>query len=233
MPDIAEVLSMRALPQIVKDTLEEVKHLQVVNDRAHDIGHVINVAANCLTILQEVECNQEVALLAACLHDAVPRLHLANPGDSANHSADEATNILSRLGSPASTIERVSSCIRTASWEHHVRGGVPCSAESYVMRDADLLESVGARGIVRIFAFAGAHELSMEWTNIDRESPKRLIPNADELESPFRHFETKLLWVRELIFSNIARAEAERRHAFLLQFLTQYALEQSWHPKFE
>ena len=44
-------------------------------------------------------------------------------------------------------------------------------------------------------------------------------------------FETKLLWVRELIFSKIAKEEAERRHAFLLQFVDQYALEQNWCTK--
>jgi uncharacterized protein len=226
--DGGEILTMKTMPRLVKEVLEEVKHLQLANDRAHGIDHVINVVANCLTIFQEIECDQEVVLLAACLHDAVPRLNLANPGDSPDHSANEATNMLRRLGISALTIERVSSCIRTASWEHYVRRGVPCSTESYVLRDADLLESIGARGIARIFSFAGAHDLSLQWTSIDSERPKRLTPNADKLESPFHHFETKLLWVRELIFSSIAKEEADRRHAFLLQFVDQYTLEQNW-----
>jgi uncharacterized protein len=218
----------QATSKIISKILEHVKHPQKINDGAHSIDHVMDVVRNCLTIFQEIECDQEVVLLAACLHDTVPRSDLINPGNSSVHSAEDAAKTLRRLRVPLSTIERVSSCIRTASWEHHVRGGVPSNVESYVLRDADLLESIGARGIARIFAFAGAHRLSLEWTDIDSENPRKLTPNADKLESPFHHFETKLLWVRELMFSHIAKAEALRRHAFLLQFVRQYTSERNW-----
>jgi uncharacterized protein len=224
-------MATQAMLHVVNQVLEEVKHVQGANDRAHSIDHIMYVVTNCLTIFREIECDQDVVLLAACLHDTVPRLDLANPGESSGHSAEDAAKTLRRFDVSDSTIERVSSCIRTASWEHHVRGGFPCSVESYVLRDADLLESVGAHGIARIFAFAGAHQLSLEWTHIDRKKPRRLTPNVDKLESPFHHLETKLLWVRELFFSNTAKAEAERRHAFLLRFVKQYALEHNWHAK--
>jgi uncharacterized protein len=224
-------MTKRAMPSIISQVLEVVKHLQITNDRAHNIDHVMDVVTNCLEIFREIECDQEVVLLAACLHDTVPRLDLANPGDSSGHSADNAAKTLRRFDIPASTIQRVSNCIRTASWEHHVRGGVPSGVESYVLRDADLLESTGAHGIARIFAFAGAHRLSLEWTHIDSENPRRLTADVDKLESPFYHFETKLLWVRELMFSQVAKTEAARRHAFLLQFVKQYASEVNWRPQ--
>jgi uncharacterized protein len=221
-------MAAQATSQIISQVLDRVKRLQKTNDRAHSIDHVMDVIANCITIFQEIECDQEIVLLAACLHDTVPRSDLANPGNSSDYSAEGAAQTLHRLGIPLSTIERVSTCIRTASWEHHVRGGTPSNVESYVLRDADLLESIGARGIARIFAFAGAHRLSLEWTHIDSENLRRLTPNVDRLEGPFQHFETKLLWVKELMFSQVAKAEAARRHAFLLQFVRQYISERDW-----
>jgi uncharacterized protein len=220
--------SHKGLPRIVTEVLERVKPAQKTNDLAHGVEHVHDVVANCQAIFQEIDCDQEVVLLAACLHDTVSREELGNPGDSSDRSAEEAGKMLRGLGVLPSTVERVSTCIRTASWEHHVRGGVPSNLESHVLRDADLLESIGARGIARVFVFAGAHRLSLEWKHIDINKPRRLMPNADMLESPFHHFETKLLWVQELMFSNIAKVEAARRHAFVLEFINQYALEVNW-----
>jgi uncharacterized protein len=219
---------MDRLPQIVRQIIKKVKTIQENNDPAHGIGHVLDVIRNCRMIFREIECEQEVVLLAACLHDIVSRSDVDNPGDSSDRSANRAVNILRRFGVTASTIEKVSTCIRTSSWEHHVRGGSPSNTESYVLRDADLLESIGARGISRVFAFAGAHRLSLKWTHIDVAKPRRLDASADSLESPFRHFETKLLWVQELMFSNIPKVEASRRHGFLLQFIKQYKSELKW-----
>jgi uncharacterized protein len=154
---------------------------------------------------------------------------LSIPADSSNYSAMSSLDILASLHVPDAVARRISECIRTASWEYHVQDGVPKDVESYVLRDADLLESIGARGIARVFAFAGSHNLALKWTDINIEFPKKLRQNIQKVdESPFLHFETKLLWVQELMFSNTANKEAKRRHAILVQFLQQYSAELSW-----
>jgi len=216
------------LPQIVIQLLNSIETRQKENDGAHGIDHVRRVVMNCRAIFREIDCDHEVVLLAACLHDIVSRHASDSPGESSNRSAEQAELWLQPLGVTASNIEEVSNCIRTASWEHYVRGGVPANREAYVLRDADLLESIGARGIARTFAFAGEHRLGLEWTNIDIERPKMLTPNIDQLESPFQHFESKLLWVTNMIFSKTAKAEAEIRHKFMLQFLHRYKMEVDW-----
>jgi uncharacterized protein len=216
------------LPPTVIQLLKSVETRQKDNDRAHGSDHVRRVVMNCRAIFREIECRQEVVLLAACLHDTVSRHASDSPGESSNRSAEQAGLWLQPLGVTQSNIEEVSTCIRTASWEHYARGGVPANPEAYVLRDADLLESIGARGIARTFAFAGEHRLGLEWTNIDIERPKMLTPNIDQLESPFQHFESKLLWVTNIIFSKTAKAEAEIRHKFMLQFLHRYKMEVDW-----
>ena len=221
-------IASEGLPRTVAQLLKGVETQQKDNDRAHGMDHVRHVVMNCRSIFREIECKQEIVLLAACLHDTVSRQSLDSPGESSNYSAEQAGLWLRPLGVAASNIEEVSNCIRTASWEHHVRGGVPANLEAYVLRDADLLESIGARGIARTFTFAGAHRLELEWTNIDVERPRILSPNIDKLEGPFRHFETKLLRVINIMFSETAKAEAEKRHKFMRQFLRQYKMEIDW-----
>jgi uncharacterized protein len=217
------------LPPLVLKALSLVEDIQKQNDVAHSQDHVRNVLRNCQVILREISCDSEIVLLAACLHDVIARQSLIDPGSSAEFSAKSAPEILDGLQISVAAIQRVSGCIRTASWEHHVRGGVPNDVESYVLRDADLLEAIGARGIARLFAFAGAHRLSLDWTGIRTDSLRRLQPDVRKLdESPFRHFETKLLWIRELMFSNTAKSEADRRHSVLLRYIEQYASELSW-----
>ena len=73
-----------------------------------------------------------------------------------------------------------------------------------------------------MFAFAGGYRLGLEWTHIDARNPRKLVASTNQLEGPFLHFETKLLWVEELMRSKIAKAQAQQRHEFMIAFLCQY-----------
>jgi uncharacterized protein len=217
-----------ALPPIINELLESIEACQNDNDKAHGIDHVLCVITNCRAIFQEVACNQEIVLFAACLHDTVSRKASRTPSESANHAAEQAGRWLVPLGVNESIVHEVSDCIRTASWEQYLRSNVPLKPEAHVLRDADLLESIGARGVARVFTFAGAHDLGLDWTNINSKNVKTLTPSIDELEGPFKHLETKLLRVKDMMYSEVARVEAERRHKFLLSFIDQYESELNW-----
>jgi uncharacterized protein len=220
------------LSLMIAELLKRIEARQSENDNAHGNDHVRHVVANCRAIFEEVACKRSVVLFAACLHDIVSRKLSKSPGQSAGHSAEQAGQWLLPLGVPESIVQDVSDCIRTAAWEYQLRGRLLLTPEAYVLRDADLLESIGARGLARLFAFAGAHNLPLEWTDINTASIKELTPNVDQLEGPFRHFETKLLWVRNMMYSEMAKAEARKRHEFLLRFLEQYQSERTWSADF-
>jgi uncharacterized protein len=202
-----------------------------VSDVAHQVDHIRHVVHNCRQIFPEVSCNQRVTLLAACLHDVAPRLEGIRFGDAAFRSAEAARDLLWGFECSEEEIAAVQECIRTASWEFHLRGGHPASVEAYVLRDADFLEAIGAHGTARVFGFAGSRGLPLSWNGLNPDKPRRLQPLADRPDpTPFYHFESKLLWIRDLLYSNTAKAEAERRHAFLADFLQQYRRENEWVP---
>jgi uncharacterized protein len=216
---------------LVDAVLMRTEEKQRGKDPAHSMDHIRNVIANCRAIFREVTCDHELVELGAALHDLGPRL-FANEASHQAAAPNAGLEILKALGVPEPRVEKIFNCIRTASWEYHIQGGTPCCVEAFVLRDADLLEAIGAQGIARVFAFAGSHGLPLTWTDIRANRLRRLAPNKDGPDpSPFVHFETKLLWVQDLLFSEVAKAEACRRRAFLLQFLEEYDRELRWHEQ--
>jgi uncharacterized protein len=221
----SEAESSALVDAVLKRTAEAYRG----KDPAHRDDHIQNVIANCRAIFHEVRCDQELVELSAALHDVGPRDFAINADDEPS-SRNIGSETLREFGVPEFRIATILDCIRTASWEHHIRDGSPSSVEAFVLRDADLLEAIGAQGVARVFAFAGANSLSLKWTHLRPDSPRRLSPNRIGIDkSPFTHFETKLLWIQELLYSNIAKTEARRRHDFLLKFLDEYSREQNWH----
>lgn len=222
-------ISPETLPPTVGKLLSYIETQQLSNDSAHRMDHIRNVIGNCVRIFDEIECRRDVVLMAACLHDLVPRAGLAIAAEAPNRSASAVGTILKSFGISQTVSEEVAECIRTSAWEFSVDGGTPTNTESYVLRDADLLEAIGARGIARVFSFAGSHDLPLgsphpEFTG--NESHTQTKSGLDK--TPFQHIHRKLLRVRSLMHSKTAKTEAENRHAFLLDFLSQYESELEW-----
>lgn len=81
-------------------------------------------------------------LYASCfMHDII-----VGPGEDVyNKSAEKAEQLLHEVGFPAEKINKVVECIRT-----HFPGANPTLTEAKMLHDANLLDSLGAIGIVRL-----------------------------------------------------------------------------------
>ena len=74
-----------------------------------------------------------------------------------------------------------------------------------MVQDADRLDALGAVGIARTFAYGGEH--------------------GRTLAESVRHFEEKLLKLKDLVNTREGRRMAEHRHAVLVAFLREYEAE--------
>ena len=74
-----------------------------------------------------------------------------------------------------------------------------------IVQDADRLDAIGAVGIARTFAFGGEH--------------------GRNLDSSIQHFHEKLLLLKDEMNTETAKQMAEKRHAFMLEFLERYQKE--------
>ena len=118
-------------------------------DPAHDFDHVLRVTEMAVRLARAEGADVEVVRAAALLHD-VGRDD-ASGRDHAEVSADVARRILE--SHPPEKVEAVTQAIL----QHRFRSGPrPDSLEARCLFDADKLDSIGAIGIARAYAIAGA-----------------------------------------------------------------------------
>ncbi|MDI9642679.1 MAG: HD domain-containing protein [Archaeoglobales archaeon] len=141
-------------------------------------------------IAEREGANLEIVLKSAELHDCAR--------DKDNHaieSAKLAREILKVQGCSEDFVEAVAHAIEAHSFSAGIK---PRTLEAKVLSDADKLDALGAIGVARAFMVAGE--------------------KGRNIEETIKHFEEKLLKLKDLLYTETARKLAERRHEFLKRF---------------
>ncbi len=184
---------------IIENAKQYIEQLFENNSDGHDAGHSLRVYRNAVKIAEKYpESDLFIISLAALLHDADDHklFHTENN--------ENARNFLSSQNIGAETTEQICRIINAVSFSKN-RGKRPDSLEGKIVQDADRLDAVGAVGIARTFAYGGK--------------------NGRPMESSIQHFYDKLLLLKEEMNTEEARALAEKRHAFMEEFLRAYFAE--------
>lgn len=167
------------------------------NSGGHDAAHTMRVYQNALRIAQSTpDCDREIVALAALLHDADDH-KLFRTENNANARAFLNAQSVEKT-------ERIIEAINAVSFSQN-RGRRPETLEGQIVQDADRLDAIGAVGIARAFAFGGEHGRSLNDT--------------------IQHFHDKLLLLKDEMNTPTAQSLAEERHAYMLDFLTQFTKE--------
>ncbi|MEM0331206.1 MAG: HD domain-containing protein [Archaeoglobaceae archaeon] len=164
---------------------------------AHGEDHVQRVVKLAKFIAIREGANLEIVLKAAELHDSAR--------DKENHaieSAKLARKILKVQGYSDDFVEAVAHAIESHSFSAGIE---PKTLEAKVLSDADKLDAIGAIGVARAFMVAGEKGRGVQET--------------------LRHFEEKLLKLKDLLYTDTAKSLAKRRHEFLVQFYEQIKRE--------
>jgi uncharacterized protein len=163
-----------------------------------------------------------VVLLAALLHD-VPTDHHAT-ARAAHHlaAADFAQQYLTQRGMALKRIENVVHCI--AAHRFRDQSLQPQTLEAQCLYDADKLDSIGAIGVARAFAFAGAHGNRL-WTEPYGATPPAEAKPSGADYTPVHEFVYKLQRLLATLHTPTARQIGEERHAFMVTFYEQLDAE--------
>jgi uncharacterized protein len=120
-------------------------------------SHQARVYALAKELARGLACDDDVVFAAVWLHDLGvfigrrPENPAALPAwDHVAYACQEAPKALRRLGFPPEKIPAVLEVIRS-----HLPSGRPVSLEGWVVRDADILEQLGAVGILRTVSKVG------------------------------------------------------------------------------
>ncbi len=156
------------------------------NDSAHDFDHILRVLANAHQIAQtESGVNWDVLRTAVLLHD-IARAEQSRTGKE--HAAEGARRALEILAhDPPEFAQAVSDAI--ASHRFRVERP-PQTIEAKILYDADKLDSIGAVGVARAFAFSGHYN-------------ERLWAEDDEGEhTAYQEYQKKLVRLKDKLLNN-------------------------------
>lgn len=189
-------------------------------DAAHDLGHVRRVVQAARGLAEAEGADPAVVLPAAWLHDCVT-VAKDSPGRAraSRLAADAAGAWLRGQGFPPDRISAVEHAIVAHSWS---AGIAPETPEAAVVQDADRLDALGAIGIARLYATAGA--LGSALTHPD-DPLADTARDLDDRRWATDHVVVKLLGLPATMQTDAGRREAQRRAGFLRQFLDQLRSE--------
>jgi uncharacterized protein len=194
------------------------------HDSAHGFDHVLRVWRLAERIGREEGADMLVLQAAALLHD-VGRAEEARTGVChAQASATQAQAIL--RGHPPERVEAVTQAIA----QHRFRGGQrPTSLEGQVLFDADKLDAIGAIGVARAYAIAGAQNQHL-WADVSEDYAQR-SPQAgrddltDAAHTPLHEFHFKLARLKDTLFTATGKRLAEERHRVMVAYFARLAQE--------
>lgn len=206
----------------IHNTILFVKEKLQDAEGGHDWFHVERVYNNALLIADEEICDLEVVKLAALLHDIA---------DSKFHNGDEsigpkiAREFLVSQSVAEEKINHIVGIIENMSFKGGNFEKQFHSKELEIVQDADRLDAIGAIGIARTFNYGGFKNRPLYNPNIQ----PNLNMNKEEYknsESPtLNHFYEKLLLLKDKMNTETGKKIAQKRHDFMVTFLSQFYAE--------
>ncbi|WP_247728431.1 HD domain-containing protein [Halovivax limisalsi] len=181
---------------------------------AHDWRHVRRVERLATRLAADRDdVDERVLELAVYLHD-IGRSREADGRieDHAAWGAREARDVLAAF--PDETVEAVCHCIRSHRYSTDVE---PETVEARLLSDADNLDAIGAVGIARAFTHGGEFGQPIH--------PDRSDSESDAAGTSLEHIESKLLSLRERMYTDAGRRVANERHAFVESYLDRLERE--------
>ncbi|GAB6989130.1 HD domain-containing protein [Paenibacillus pini] len=186
----------------------------------HDWWHIYRVSLLAIKLARSEGADEFVCELAALLHDLADEKLVESKNVALGGISEWLTS--HKVDSP--TIEHIIEIISTMSYAGG-GGAQMTTLEGRVVQDADRLDAIGAIGIARTFAYAGAKGNLIY--NPDKPARMDMTPEQyrNEPGTAINHFDEKLLKLNNLLNTESARMIGEKRHSFMEQFLTEFYAE--------
>lgn len=211
---------MDNIREIVEKTEQFVKQILKDDSSGHDWWHIHRVRTIAVQIGQKERADLIQIELAALLHDIADE----KLNETEEAGIEKVKNWLEEINLPTETSLNIIEIITGMSFKGGNRPPLK-TIEGKIVQDADRLDAIGAIGIARTFAYAGAHGDLM----YDPELPYRETMTKEQYRNgkstAINHFYEKLLKLSSTLNTEAAKILAKERHEFMEAFLTQFYKE--------
>lgn len=210
---------MAASNSLVDRVAQHIKAKFAGEGSGHDWHHINRVRRLAKQIAASEGANQDVAELAALVHDIA---------DWKFHNGDEiigpreAERLLSEEGAETEVIEQVVEIVRTISYKGAGVVTAMKTLEGRCVQDADRLDAIGAIGIARCFAYGGhAGRLMYDPNELPVMHATAEAYKAAKGHS-LNHFYEKLFLLKDRMNTPTGLALAEERHQFMEEYVRRF-----------
>lgn len=188
----------RLVPREEADLIQKVEAYakENLNSPSHGFDHTQRVYNIAYNIGKWEGADLLVVLSAALLHDIGRTIEEGIGADHAETAAFFGKDFLKTINFPKAKINSVFNAIKQ---HRSSRGALPSTVEAKVLSDADNLDALGAIGIGRTFTYGG-----------------RL---GRDVRGTIRFIRDNMLNRAEKMYTSTARRLAERRIAYMVQYL--------------
>lgn len=201
-----------------KISIDDARQLYEAGGGGHDFDHVLRVLALAERIARAEDADLTVVRTAALLHDVAESVDR-----QAHHllGAQRARTLLA--DQPAAFIDAVAHAIEAHRFRHDPQ---PQTLEAKVLSDADKLDSIGAIGIGRAFAYSGAVGTAL-WRQTVSEirtqdtDARRGPQELGEGYTPSHEYVYKLDVIPRRLYTDMARQIAEERRRVMAEFFAR------------
>ncbi len=215
-----------ALPAgLIDRTADHIRHLLEADSSGHDWWHIWRVWRMSRWLAEREGADVAVCELGALLHDVADwKFH----GGDIEAGPRAARQWLASAGAEETLADRVAAIVAAVTFKGAGVATPTTTLEAACVQDADRLDAIGAIGVARAFAYGGAKGRMMH----DPDQPPQLHSDFTAYRGnagpTVNHFHEKLLLLRDRMQTPSGRAVAQRRHAFLEQFLAEFHAEWDW-----
>ena len=212
--------------EIITIIEEYVKNICQNDVTGHDWWHIKRVYHNAMCINKQENADAFILTLIVLLHDVYDhKFYNGNMEEKLVETLKEL-NIYAYI--PQEDIENIVYSCANLGFSANMKEKKELSLEGKIVQDADRLDSIGAIGIARTFAYGGKKGRQIYDPN------NHAIVNEKEYKekgsrTTISHFYDKLLKIKDLMNTETAKIIAEERHQYLEAFLQEFLDE--WNGK--
>ncbi|SCH61179.1 putative hydrolase [uncultured Clostridium sp.] len=203
-------------PLIIEETKLFVKDKLKKDGTGHDWYHIERVYNMAKYIGERENANMFIVEMAALLHD-IDDWKLSD-----SYSTSLTESFLKSVSVDKEDFDDIMNIINTMSFKGGVVSSKQNTIEGKIVQDADRLDALGAIGIARTFAYGGSKNRLIYDPNIDPIEFKSLDEVKYKENHIINHFYEKLLKLKDLMNTEIAKDIANERHEFMEQFLHKF-----------
>lgn len=208
--------------KVIEKVLKYVQRDMADDYSGHDFWHAWRVWRLAKYLTGHEKVNKFTVELAALLHDCADWKF--NDGDL-EAGPREAGKLLKKLGVDKKIIFEVQEIIRHISFRGEGVKPESLSSEGQVVRDADHLDSIGAIGAARTFAYGGAVGKQIFDPNEHPAHFQNFAQYKNNHSSSINHFFERSLLMKNLMHTKEAKRIAVRRHKFLEKYISAFMAE--------